>query len=326
MDASSPIPDDVGPLPDPTWSIREPTPEDADAIAALINEVTVREIGVRWTTAEEERDALTSPGGEHSLPETLVLDRDGDLIGYTNAMASSGEEVHLLVFTHPRVWGSGLSAWLIRLEEARVRERRPAGSPVRVSAFSGNEAAFRLFRSLGYEHVRTFWVMEITLEDAPPRPTAAKGIDIRSFERGRDERAVYAALSEAFEDHWGSGMSSFERWVHTDVEGSRSDLSVWFVATDGDEIVGAATCTTSSPHDDDAAQVTMLGVRREWRRRGVALALLRTAFTEFHRRGIPRAELGVDSSNPTGATRLYERAGMHVVRSWEVWEKRVSAA
>jgi GNAT superfamily N-acetyltransferase len=60
-----------------------------------------------------------------------------------------------------------------------------------------------------------------------------------------------------------------------------------------------------------------------WRRRGIALALLRTAFAEFHRRGIPRAELGVDAENPTGATRLYERAGMDVAFGWEFWEKEL---
>jgi ribosomal protein S18 acetylase RimI-like enzyme len=69
--------------------------------------------------------------------------------------------------------------------------------------------------------------------------------------------------------------------------------------------------------------VDILGVRRGWRRRGIGLALLGAAFTEFHRRGIPRAELGVDSENPTGATRLYERAGMHVAHAWETWEKEL---
>jgi GNAT superfamily N-acetyltransferase len=68
-----------------------------------------------------------------------------------------------------------------------------------------------------------------------------------------------------------------------------------------------------------------LAVRRPWRRRGVALALLHSAFGEFHRRGIPRAELNVDAESPTGATRLYEAAGMHVAFSWETWEKQLSS-
>jgi ribosomal protein S18 acetylase RimI-like enzyme len=56
-----------------------------------------------------------------------------------------------------------------------------------------------------------------------------------------------------------------------------------------------------------------LGVRDRWRKRGIGLALLQHAFAEFHRRGLTKVGLGVDASNPTGATRLYERAGMRVV-------------
>lgn len=56
------------------------------------------------------------------------------------------------------------------------------------------------------------------------------------------------------------------------------------------------------------------------------MALLHTAFAEIHRRGIPRVELGVDSESPTGATRLYERAGMRPALGWEFWEKRLSAS
>jgi mycothiol synthase len=55
-----------------------------------------------------------------------------------------------------------------------------------------------------------------------------------------------------------------------------------------------------------------VGVRRAWRKRGLAQALLRQCFAEYQRRGYQRVELGVDSDSPTNAVALYERAGMHV--------------
>jgi ribosomal protein S18 acetylase RimI-like enzyme len=64
-------------------------------------------------------------------------------------------------------------------------------------------------------------------------------------------------------------------------------------------------------------------VRRPWRRRGIALALLHHAFRELAARGKPRAGLGVDSESLTGATRLYERAGMRVVREGYEYERVV---
>ena len=47
---------------------------------------------------------------------------------------------------------------------------------------------------------------------------------------------------------------------------------------------------------------------------GVGEALLRRAFYDLHARGLRRVGLGVDAESPTGATRLYERAGMTVYR------------
>ncbi|MCZ7589296.1 MAG: hypothetical protein M5U27_10690 [Gaiella sp.] len=35
--------------------------------------------------------------------------------------------------------------------------------------------------------------------------------------------------------------------------------------------------------------------------------------------------LGVDVENPTGATRLYERAGMRVLWQADVWQKELGA-
>jgi mycothiol synthase len=67
----------------------------------------------------------------------------------------------------------------------------------------------------------------------------------------------------------------------------------------------------------------MLGVRTPWRKRGIGLALLQHAFTEFHRRGEPHVGLGVDADNPTGATRLYEKAGMQVLTEDIVFEKEL---
>ena len=74
------------------------------------------------------------------------------------------------------------------------------------------------------------------------------------------------------------------------------------------------------------AWVHVLGVRRPWRRRGLGLALLLRVFAEFYARGERRAVLQVDSENETGATRLYERAGMSVARFSDLYEKPARSA
>jgi len=309
------------------FAIRAASVDDAPAIAEIINEVTLAEIGIPWTTAEDIRDELTSPGRDPALTDVVLIE-DGNPMGYLQFVTDAGTASAVLAFpfVRPALWGRGLHAFLLRLAEERVRARAQVEPRVlRASCFADNEPARQLFSALGFGPVRTFWVMRIVLDAPPPAPRVPDGVDIRTFEPGRDEAPVHAALAEAFADHWGIPFSSFEEWLHLQVqgEGSTFDPSLWFVATEGDEVVGGACCRASSPRSEDTAIVMELAVRRAWRRRGVALALLHSAFAEFHRRGIPRAELSVDAESPTGATRLYERAGMRVAFSWETWEKEL---
>lgn len=72
------------------------------------------------------------------------------------------------------------------------------------------------------------------------------------------------------------------------------------------------------------AEVGALGVRKPWRRRGVGLALLHHVIRVFHARGERSVGLGVDSENPAGATRLYERAGMHGESESVTFEKSLT--
>jgi ribosomal protein S18 acetylase RimI-like enzyme len=53
-------------------------------------------------------------------------------------------------------------------------------------------------------------------------------------------------------------------------------------------------------------------VRRPWRRRGLAAALVGRSLALLRDRGMTSAWLGVDADNPTGALGVYERAGFEV--------------
>jgi ribosomal protein S18 acetylase RimI-like enzyme len=72
----------------------------------------------------------------------------------------------------------------------------------------------------------------------------------------------------------------------------------------------------------DRGWVGELGVLRSHRGRGIATALMGASFAAFARRGLPRVRLNVDSDNLTGAVSLYERVGMRVESSYDLWELR----
>jgi mycothiol synthase len=314
-------------------SLRPATVEEADAISELMNEMFVAEIGEPWTTPEEVRDVLTSPGRDPVFVDMVAVDADGTPVGYLEYEVTP-EPLEVAVFPNvvPRLWGRGVNAWLLRFGEGRAGTylaSRPAGSQaiVRVGRFANNEPARRLFEALGYRYERTFWLMRIDLSEGSAEPTIPEGIEIRTLDPERDVENAYEALAEAFADHWGGPFEPYDQWRHHHVDGEAAmfEPSVWFVAVDRDEIVGVASCMARSPRSEDTALVKELAVRSGWRRRGIAQALLRTAFREFARRGIPRAELSVDAENTTGATRLYEGVGMRVAYSWEFWRKDLVA-
>jgi len=65
---------------------------------------------------------------------------------------------------------------------------------------STNTGARRLLESAGYEAVRGTYVMEIDLEEEPSGPEWPKGMAVKTFVPGRDERAVFEAVEDAFGD------------------------------------------------------------------------------------------------------------------------------
>jgi ribosomal protein S18 acetylase RimI-like enzyme len=95
------------------------------------------------------------------------------------------------------------------------------------------------------------------------------------------------------------------------------DPSLWIIAWDGNQIAGYSLCRFRM----GIGWVGSLGVRRPWRKHGLGMALLLQSFHEFHQRGMNTIGLGVDASNPTGATRLYQKAGMNITAEYVIYEK-----
>ena len=64
-------------------------------------------------------------------------------------------------------------------------------------------------------------------------------------------------------------------------------------------------------------------MRREFRGRGVAQALLADAMRRFAAAGMDKASLDVDSENPTGALDLYAKMGYVAVNTSMAWDKEL---
>ena len=160
--------------------------------------------------------------------------------------------------------------------------------------------------------------MGIDLDEEPPTPEWPEGIRLETARRG-EERAVFDASEDAFQDHWDHQPHDYDEWRTWMVETEYYDPANWLLARDGDEIAGVSLLFI----EPDVGWVGVLGVRPPWRRRGLGKALLLASFHEIRKHGKPRAVLGVDAQNPTGATRLYESAGMRVINEASAYRKIV---
>jgi mycothiol synthase len=223
----------------------------------------------------------------------------------------------------PEARGGGIGSELLTRMEERARELAQQANEgedvlLGIDCASSNEDARRLFESRGFEHVRYFWKMGIDLDEEPPEPEWPDGIRLERSRRGA-EREVFDASEDAFQDHWDHQPHDYDEWLQWMVDTEFYDPQLWLLAKDGDEIAGISLLFLD-PHE---GWVGVLGVRPPWRRRGIAKALLYASFREIRTRGKPRAVLGVDAANPTGATRLYESVGMRVLSEDAAYRKRV---
>jgi mycothiol synthase len=298
-------------------TLRPPADDEFDAILELMNAHQLAAFGEADLTEDELRTWLTSPSVEVER-DIRVLEHDGRLVGYVDVDPSKSD---------PPTWwcdlklAPDLDADAITTELIGWLEERADVGTLRVWTSATDVRVVSAVERLGFTPVRHSYRMEIDLADGTPEPVWPAGISVRTL-AGGEERRIYEAFMEVWQDTSDLPDESFEEWAHWLMREESFEPSVWFLGLSSDELAGFAVCRRDS-NDPAAGHVWLLGVRRPWRRQGLGHALLLQAFQAFRQRGWTRGTLGVDASSPTGATRLYEGAGMRVYRDTLFLERPV---
>ncbi|MCQ9164092.1 N-acetyltransferase [Arthrobacter sp. STN4] len=220
--------------------------------------------------------------------------------------------------------GAAVLAWQEDLLRARfAADGQPPGT-VRVYTPEANPAHTSLLSGAGYSTVRYFSEMLRPLAGAPAVPVPA-GIRIVAFAPGLSE-AVRLAHNETFADHWGSESRSIQRWGFLLAnEDFRPDWSAVALDAASGEVAGYQLSMYDPerfPKEGrEEGYTEVLGVRRPWRHRGIAQALLSDAMARYKAAGMDHACLDVDTENPTGALGLYEKMGYRPLRRTLAWDK-----
>jgi mycothiol synthase len=290
-------------------TLRHPSRKDAAATAEVLNEHSRRLHGSDDLTATELDEDWRAP--ELEFPDDVFLaEANGATVGYADLMPH-GDSTWLDVRGTDEVAYDLLLAAVVERAAAKGKEH------IRGWASENDRGLRNAYERAGFRPFRHSFRMEIDLASDLPEPSWPEAFAVRGFREG-EERRVHQAQMDSFADTWGFVEDPFETWSHW-MTGALFQPEHWFLVESGDDLAAIALCRVPDT-EPDLGWVDILGVVPAYRRRGLAIALLQHVFRHFAARGLGRVALSVDAENPTGAVRLYERAGMRVARTYVRFE------
>ncbi|MEO6890643.1 MAG: GNAT family N-acetyltransferase [Ktedonobacteraceae bacterium] len=309
-----------------SFLVRRPAMDDLEAVYDVIAACAIEEDGSVDFPRDVLRTVWEAPGFNLATDAWVVLSPEGRIVGYTEIEDREHARLLSFVCVQPEYRGRGISTYLLGQVEQRARELMLLARPevrvtLSVQCSHANAAAGQLLTSAGFTPTRHHWRMEITMDEPLRAPQWPEDIAVRTFVLRQDERTTFDGTEDAFRDHWGYMPWNYEEWQHWTVQREDFDPTLWFLAIAGNELAGCSLCE----YNMTMGWVHQLAVRRPWRRKGLGMALLLHSFGEFYRRGTREVGLGVDAQSLTGATRLYERAGMHIARQYDTYLKELRA-
>ena len=265
--------------------------------------------------------------------DIVLAEVDRDVVAYArvfwNDLVEGGRSYENFGFVHPTWRRRGIGAALHRRNEARIREIAADHDGVTPKWF-GSEGAdtdagnTALLLGDGYTAARFFYDMVAPSLDGIVATPMPEGIELRPVSRDQ-YRTIWLASAEAFRDHWGQAEWAEEEWTHFDADPDNADPRLWRVGWDGDEVAGAVLTTVPVQANEKFGRqrvyVAAVSVRRPWRRRGLARALLAGSLVAAREAGFTSASLGVDTDSPTGATALYTSLGFAPEKTFTTYRK-----
>jgi len=264
--------------------------------------------------------------------DVLFAEIKGKVIGYSRVwwiLRSDGTRTYNhFALLLPRWRGQNIRRAMLLNNERRLREiasSYPKDGARFFEVWAGDAEVdwVSLLVEEGYKPIRySFEMVRPNLENIPDL-SLPEGLEVRPG-KPEQSRAIFKAAAEAFQDHWGASEwhhEEYERWQ----EQSFFNPDLWQVAWDGDEVAGMIL---NLIHEEENREFNRkrgytetICVRRPWRKKGLAKALLARSFKVLKEQGMTEAALGVDAENISGALRLYESMGFRVVKKHATYRK-----
>jgi ribosomal protein S18 acetylase RimI-like enzyme len=266
--------------------------------------------------------------------DMLFAEVDGEVVGYSRVrwtQTSDGKRIYSVFASLQPEWRyKGIRRAMLRFNERRLREiaaSHPQDGERWFEAWASEseEHWVSMLVDAGYRAVRHgFEMARPDLEEIPDLPLPA-GLEVRPA-LADHYRTIFDAAKEAFRDSW---EYSDDWWTDEEFESWQQESTfqpeLWQVAWDDGQVAGMVL--NFIRHDENEEYNRKRGyteticVRRPWRQRGLARALIARSFEVIKRQGMTEAALGVDAENPNGALRLYEGMGFRPMKRDSLYRK-----
>jgi mycothiol synthase len=321
--------------------VRPPERTDLAALERLVNAAAAarhrrprlrrEELELRWLQLVDPHEAVVV------LADDVVAayaSASPDL--EDTAVASPLVTVYLDLLVNPAWTGHGLGGSLVdaAVEAGRrtARMDRDADADVattpavtlRTALTDGSEAERHWFTSRGFQPRRHLLDLHLDLHAPPPAPRWPADVRVRTFRPGDDDDLLWDVHQRAFADvptHLPIARDDLLRDRDPRADPGLVLLAEHLDASSGAEVVGILIGRAGTEVSANDGWVRDLGVVPAWRRRGIAMALLRTGFAVFRARGLTGVALEVDDVTLDGAVALYRRAGMRITHRTDVLER-----
>jgi len=255
--------------------------------------------------------------------QLIYVELDGETIGYFGWNWQEEQDGTMVFWPFgnllPDHWGKGIEELMLLFAEEQCRSaaaNMPAEQKKIFRTWRKNKAKdiVAFFKKHGYQPERFFFEMNRPIEKEISECPLPEGVEIRPVEPTHF-RAIWDAEQEAFRDHWGYAQPTeqmYEAWQKQRL--FRPEY--WKVAWEDDQVCGMVLNffdeEENKEYNRQRGWTEEISVRRPWRGKGLAKALIAESIRMFRDMGMEETALGVDSDNPNGALKLYENMGYAV--------------
>jgi len=262
-----------------------------------------------------------------------LADTSAAAIGYSRlGWYSSSADTRLyyqVSFLRSNYRGRGYWQQMVKQNEHRLREVAQKHSSIAQRFFQAwatdkQKDWISVLESMDYQVVRRFNNMLFDLRDIPTTRMPA-GFEILPV-RPQQMHSIWEAqkemndgLFENVAEDWQD--DKFPAWL----EDPERDPRFWQVAWSGDQLAGMVLVRIDARENEGRERkrgyTEHIYVRPQFRKRGLASALITRSLQVLKQQGMQEAELGVDSENESAAFKLYQKIGYRTA-SIDTWFRK----